>query len=55
MLLRVSNGHRPATHSVRTAPEVIQTLCREEKITQADAAKLGPRSPTPEKATSSGL
>lgn len=36
--------------AILRAPEVIQHLYRDGKINQADAAKLGPRSPTPEKA-----
>ncbi len=32
------------------APEIVQQLYKDGKLTQADAAKMGPKSPTPEQA-----
>lgn len=34
--------------AILRAPEVVQELYKADRITQADAAKLGPKSPTPE-------
>jgi len=51
--VEVSNKQDRKSQQLRAilrAPEVIQTLYRDGLITQADAAKLGPRSPTPERA-----
>ncbi len=36
--------------AVLRAPEVVQQMYRDDRITQADAAKMGPKKPTPEQA-----
>lgn len=38
--------------AILRAPEVVQDLYREGRISQADAAAMGPKSPTPEQAAS---
>ena len=47
-----SSGHakNERLRAILRAPEQVQTLYREGLIRQTDAAKLGPRSPTPEQA-----
>jgi len=49
-----STGKRKAENlrAILRAPEVVQDLYREGRISQADAAAMGPKSPTPEQAAS---
>lgn len=48
----VSSGRRKQEQlrAITRAPEFVQHLYREDLLTQADAAKLGPAKPSPEKA-----
>lgn len=45
-----SKSKQERLRAVLRAPEVIQILYREDLITQEDARKLGPKSPTPDQA-----
>jgi hypothetical protein len=46
-----SRNKRSNLRAILRAPEQVQSLYREGLIRQTDAAKLGPRSPTPEQAS----